>query len=72
MQRQGPPGAGVWRRAILGFLRPAGADGSAQGDMSARQASPVRLGRQHLQTLQDAGGGGMAIAGGRIIILHRV
>jgi hypothetical protein len=40
--------------------------------MSARQASPVRLGRQHLQALQDAGGGGMAIAGGRIIILHRV
>ncbi|HEY3847445.1 MAG TPA: hypothetical protein VGL95_10060 [Acetobacteraceae bacterium] len=40
--------------------------------MGARQAPPIRLGRQHLQALQEAGGGGMAIAGGRIFILHRV
>jgi hypothetical protein len=38
--------------------------------MRARQTPPVRPGRQHLQALQEAGGGGMAVAGGRIVILH--
>ena len=38
--------------------------------MGARKIPPVRLGRQHLQALQEAGSGGMAIAGGRIVILH--
>ncbi len=39
--------------------------------MGAREASPIRLDRQHLQAVQDAGGGGMPFAGGRIVILHR-
>jgi hypothetical protein len=58
------------RHAILGFLLPAGADRPAQGDVGACEAPPVRLGREQLQALQDAGGGGMAIARGRIVILH--
>jgi hypothetical protein len=40
--------------------------------MRAWQAPPVRFRRQHLQALQEAGGGGMAVAGGRIVILHWV
>jgi hypothetical protein len=34
------------------------------------KASPVHLFRQYLRALQNAGGGGMAIAGGRIVILR--
>ena len=71
MQRQGPSWARGEASRDPGFPPPAGADGLAQGDMGARQVPPVRLGSQHLQALQEAGSGGMAIAGGRIVILHR-
>jgi hypothetical protein len=54
----------------MGFLCPAGTDGPAQSNMRARQASPVRLGRQHLQALQKTGRRRMAVAGGRIVIPH--
>ena len=39
--------------------------------MGARKVAPVSLGGQHLQALQEPGGGGMPLAGGGIIILHR-
>jgi hypothetical protein len=71
MQRQGPSRASAERPAIRGLLRLACADRLAQGTVGEWQAAPVRLSRQHLQALQDAGGGGMAITGGRIVIAHR-
>lgn len=70
MQRQRTAKARAGCTAVPAFLLPAGADGLAQGDVGARKIPPVRLGRQHLQALQEAGSGAMAIAGGRIVILH--
>jgi hypothetical protein len=55
----------------MAFLFPAGAHCPAQSDMGARKVAPVSLGGQHLQALQEPGGGGMPLAGGGIIILHR-
>jgi hypothetical protein len=71
MQRQGPPSAGTRGCAIPDFLLPTGAHGPAQGDMGAREAPPIRLIRQHLQAVQDAGSASMPFGRGRIVVLHR-
>jgi hypothetical protein len=38
--------------------------------MGARQAAPVRLIRQHLQALHEAGRGGMTIACSGLVVTH--